>query len=359
MKFFPITHYEALMSSIYGSSIKELFHKMSVRCANMNYVQFANTMMDQILEELKNANDLQSAHMVGIEMLSRMMQDQESINLMGNMLYHCWQVQNNGNKIYYVAKNLCHRLIHTRVNVSCRYLKSPFEEIYVYLDQDEIVIDDVIDKTQRPMHGMYIGLKKEDDGKTRMRILASSGGMGLEKKTDINYHYVLTIPDDEATIDDAMNGMMDDLAAGKITAFSLTETNRKMMNDSFKLAANVLLYITSKDADLFSIKPAILSEVAGSKKNPAKAKRLLEKNGHCAQYPFIKVGYNVPSLEREAYTTGLKGGRITCMFSVSGHWRWQWKGPKESQSQEHIWIAPYTKGRGLIEGLHKKYLVEE
>jgi len=356
MKLFPVTHYEAMMNSVYGAAINDLFGRMDAY-RSADYLTFCDALVKEIESSLLGNAD-ENQLMVGIQSLQRMMANQESMNLMGNMLWHCWQMRHNGERIYYVAKDLCHRLIHTRANVSCEYVKAPFDEIYVCLDQSEIVIDDRIDNTVRPMRGMYIGLKKESSGKTRMRVMASSGGAGIENRSDINYHYVLDIPDSHATVDDAINIMMRDLGAGKITAFSLTDVNRNMIQESFRLAVNILLYITSKDADTLPVKPDSFSEAADKKTNPAKAKKLLEKIGRFAQYPFIMVGPNVPPLESEAISSRA-GGKITCMFSVSGHWRWQWKGPKDTQTQEHIWIAPYTKGKGLIEGLHKKYIVEE
>lgn len=356
MKLFPITHYEAMMNSLYGNAINALFERMDSH-RNADYLPFIDALIKE-MESVLVDNDDEDRLAIGIEALNRIMSSQESLNLMGNMLWHCWQMRNNGERIYYVSKELCHRLIHTRVNVNCEYIKAPFDEIYVCLDQNEIMIDDRIDDTMRPMRGMYIGLKKESCGKTRMRIMATSGGTGIENHSDINYHYVLDIPDSDATVEDAINTMMDDLDGGKIKVFSLTEINRKMIQDSFKMAVNVLLYITSRDADMFPLRPDKFSIAAGKKSNPAKAKKLLDKIGRFAQYPFIMVGANIPPLESEAISSR-SGGSITCMFTVSGHWRWQWKGPKDIQKQEHIWIAPYTKGKGLIEGLHKKYIVEE
>lgn len=324
---FPITHYEYICRT-HGKHIPELVDNL-MKGKPTDFMVFG----DEILKIPDNEWFWGSVN-------------ENNIQLAVRMAYHMWRMRVNGNRIYYVPPHLCEMLFHTKLSIDVSFIQSPFEEIYLYVDQNELQISDYTGT--RPIKGIYVNLHTESDGIRHLRFLATSGSEGIEENRDINYFACFSLPNHgtlEEAIDTQFKAYMEnpDLNFKKDPTFQLSK-----VEDIVKFAVNILLYITSTNSDLVDVLP---------KQHHHKSLKKQRKYANKAQMSFIYVGQHIPKPKgSEHFAVGTK---ISHKFWVSGHWRGQWKGPKEIQHQERIWIQPYIKGPDLAEGISKKYIVRD
>jgi len=324
---FPITHYEYVCKH-HGEHIPGLVDKL-MRNKSIDFGSFG--------EEVLKIPD--SEWFWGSV-------DSSNVQMAVRMAYHMWRMRACGNRIYYVPPHLCEMLYHTNLSIDVSFIQSPFEEIYLYVDQDELKISDYTGT--RPIKGIYVNLRTESDGIRHLRFLATSGSEGIEENRDVNYFACFSLPD-HGSLDSAIDtqfkayGNNPDLDYHNNPTFKLDK-----VADIVKFAVNILLYITSSHSDLSNEVP---------KQHNHKSLKKQRKYANKAQMPFIYVGHNIPIPKgSEHFAVGTK---ISHKFWVSGHWRGQWKGPKDIQHQERIWIQPYIKGPELADGIAKKYIVRD
>lgn len=339
-KYFPITHYEYVYT-LDKLSIKRIIDNLSLKFKGESVTY------DLIGNYLVNMNETDSYNI--FKMLYKI-----SGSLTFNMFYHIYKMRECGEKIYYIHKNICEMLLHTTLNVSSDLIQIPFREIYLCFDQDELTLSD--DERVLPIKGAYINLEEIGGGIRRLRVLATSGINGIEGLKDINFFFKIDLI--QGRVNDIVESYVEKLERGELPISDNADLNTKTIPALFRLIINTLLYITSKSPDILNMNPdrVNIDRVKSNKKK----RKLENKIGKVAQLPFIKVGYNTP---RIAYNNGeslQEGTKISYQFTVSGHWRMQWKGSKSNDTwkQEPVWIKPYIKGEDLAEGIHKKYIVE-
>lgn len=332
-RHFPITHYEAMWRTPECGNFREII-KLIISMMGKDPTDFL-TFADKIM---------------GIGATYGLMLNPESSNfdMAIRMTYHMWRVWATDERIYYVSPQLCEMLLHTKLTLDASFIQSPFEEVYLYTDQSGLTISD--HTGTRPVRGVYINLRHESDGIRKLRFLATSGADGISKQLDVNHFACFLIPEHgrmEDIIDRQFQSYLenDAIFGGEDHPVALDK-----IADIFRFTVNLLLYITSAQADLESIKPKSYARMSERKQRKYRSK---------AQLPFIYVGRSVK--RPQGIVNVGSGTKITHKFWVSGHWRAQWKGSSkdDSRRQERIWIEPYVKGPDLAEGLSKKYIVKE
>jgi len=269
----------------------------------------------------------------------------DNIQMAFRMMYHAWRMRACGERIYYIPQHLCDMLLHTDLTLDSSFIQSPFEEIYVYTDQSDLTMTDYTGT--RPVKGLYLNLKYESDGIKKLRFLSTSGAGGIDESKDINHFACFKIPE-HGSLDDIINRQFDEYNQEPQRVGEGIELEK--IAEIMRFSVNILLYITSANADLTKVQP---------KRHDHKSPKKQKKYSNKAQFPFIYVGHNVALPKgSESFKAGTS---ITYKFWVSGHWRAQWKGSiKENKRyQERIWIQPYIKGPDLVDGLAKKYIVPD
>jgi hypothetical protein len=277
-----------------------------------------------------------------------------------NLLYHCWRMKCCDEKIFFINKNLIHMLANTTVNMKASDLMPPFEEFYLYLDQEDLTIQDMDRGPIKPVNGIYVNIRKDNcDGIRKMRLILTSGSVGIETGNDVNYFTQFQLIDN-ANLETCIQNMFDRINDGTMHIFDMSDINRDAMIKSFSLVANIILYISSKDSDIFPFKPKTIPLF---KKSERKMKKAIQKSMRTCEKPIILVGYNFPDLA----TTDSHGKSfsISYCFDVRGYWKGQWKGsitnPGEignERRKEIIFVQPYKKGKDFVETINKKYIVQ-
>lgn len=339
---FPVTHYELMMKTNIDTMTTEIVNDLYKFFGNkeLDFLDFGDKL-------LKRYPEYMGMHSV--------IGGSSQITFAACMLYHIWRMKANKEKIYYFSRQLCNMLIATRVNIDFSFINPPFEEFFLAIDQDEIMITDggrISTGKTLPVKGMYINFRKDNDGIRKLRVLATANNS--EQDEDINYQFNWSIRD-TGNVEEIMETNIDSLLKGNIINLDDNLKNLENIKSIYKFVINCILYLTSKDADLFPFRP---DRHLITTKNPKKLKKQIQASKNTVEYPYVRVGFN---LSYDTDPSVNQGGRITIQFSVKGHWREQWYGSEKDNTriQKPIWIMPFVKGKDFADGIHKKMLVEE
>lgn len=272
------------------------------------------------------------------------------VQLFARQVYHSWMMQCCGEKIYYMSREVCDLINNTNLTIDAEFIEAPFQQIYIYTDQEELILSDARDSA--PMKGLYLSLKKEMDGKKFIRFIATSSSDRIFNKTDVNYFATFEIPE---------HGKLEDIANNEINKYMENNTvfnkvNMVMLKRMFIFCVNSLLYIGCRNIDLINFTPANIEEELARKKSASKKAKLERQIGKYNQYPYIII-----QLKRQYNTDGTvcEGKKLDHQVMVSGYWRGQWYGPRDGErKKEVIRIQSYVKGLGLKETESKKFIVK-
>ena len=273
----------------------------------------------------------------------------ESLRLSLEMLFHIWRLKETGSKVFYISKDLCEVLSSMNLTIDCEFLQAPFEEIYLYLDQDDITITD--HTGTKPVKGIYVNLQRYSSYHRKFRFLATSGAKGIEDGYDINNYASFLLPE-HGELEYVLDAHLETFKKTKVSEVSF-DAIRKI----YRMTVNILLYLSSNNADLFPIQPVNIMKLAQSKKSSSKRDKLLRQAKTSASLPFILVGKNVKAYQS---TIGGAGVKLSHKVRVSGHWRGQWRGSDKegTRKKEIIRIESYIKGSDFTEEINKHYLVK-
>jgi hypothetical protein len=329
---FPMTHYEWMKRNGINFITDELFKKFG-KSYYLSFEEFANWVENSpILLNFLSGSTLNNT------------------NLFARQIYHCYKMELNGEKIYYMNREVCNLLKNTRLTIDAEFIESPFEQIYIYTDQNDITISD--NTGIMPMRGIYIQLTKENDNKF-LRFIVTSGVEGIDQHLDVNYFATFTIPE-HGDLETIANINMDKIIKERTVLNS--DVNLTIMRKIFVFSVNALLYIGCKNVDFINFTPENLNESLLRKKNNAKKVKLERMIAKTAQIPFIIVNPKKGESDNE----GIKnmGKKLDHQIFVSGHWRGQWSGTDNNRKKEIIRIKSYLKGIGLKEETSKPFLVK-
>jgi len=281
-----------------------------------------------------------------------------SFNLIARMAWHPWTMDAYGGKIFYVSKNLWTKLEQTKLSVNIQTFRAPYPSVYIILQDCDIRMKDY--KDEGNVSGFYFQLENIHDAVMYMRIMACGKPHLISTGSDLNFYWTFRFDKIKEDVEDAIDRNVTDLGKKFMihnpTDFS--QGNIELMSRLTKIAANLMLYLTSKSPDVVETKPEVVP-VEG-KKNPAKRAKAENLKSRSMQIPFIYVGQHVTKVECPSSPSG-KTWSLSEQIWVSGHWRQQWMGSASdgTKHQEGVWIEPYKKGPDVAELINKKYIVKE
>lgn len=338
-KFFPMTHYEYVMTTdlldMPGvlKEIKNHFSNEDIGFQELGL--FMTNTFNQRLSSIAKYMSL-STGSVGLQ-----------------MIYHVYQEHLHGEKIYYLSKNLVEMFAHTAMNVSSDLIQSPFQAIYIYIDQNDLILKDYTGTA--PIKGVYVNLREESGGSRKLRIMATTGVEGLNNFTDINFFFNLNLW--PGKVDELVEEHLDQMLKGELASERDLFGNHEIIPALTRLVINSLLYITSKNPDLEKITPPKIN--MGNVKSKRKQQKLEKRLTKVAQKSFILIGGKTPRMTTANGKIVSDNSKINYQFTVAGHWRAQWKGSRSDGSwrQEQVWIKPYIKGKDLAESINKRYII--
>lgn len=331
MDVFPITHYEHIISNpekYLGCDIKTFMNIMKTK--DFDFLDFKEMIESKSIFDFKN-------HL-------------EQGNMAARMFYHIIRLYHCGEKIYYLPKDVCKLVSNTRLTIDSEFVESPFEEIYLYTDQDDLMMTD--HTGTKAMKGIYVSVRTESDGIKKVRFLATSGAEDIDDMKDVNIYACFHIPE-HGNLEEICRDQLDKY--GKSNFF---DKKYKVADDTyvevFKFLINALLYIGCRNASLIPMTPFTVEQLT-SGKGPKKAKKIINRMARKAKRPFIYVGRK--TLDGSPTYTGL-GRALDHEVMVGGHWRGQWYGPADNRRKKVIRISSYVKGAGLGPVENKKYIVK-
>jgi len=339
---FPITHYEFLMKHMGGEFLVDIFLKKLNR-KNVSFDEFARLFEN----ELDGWNDIIDSKLGRSYNLGNI----SDLNLFGRQMFHSYKMKIHGEKIYYLSRNACETLYNTRLTIDSEFIESPFEQIYMHTDQDEIFLTD--HTGVMPMRGIYLSLAR--DPVKNIRFIATSGSNGVKQAKDINYFATFNVPD-HGSLEDITDAQMNHFMKPGSGFILNAGVDMAMLRKIFVFIVNSLLYIGCQNVELVNFIPESIQKSIDRKKSGGKIKKLEKLIGRVAQQPFILVN---PSKKHNAQETVETGKKLDHQVLVSGHWRGQWKGSEldQTRKKEIIRIKSYLKGVGPT-GENKPHLVK-
>jgi len=272
-----------------------------------------------------------------------------------NVLFHLYQMKYHEEKVYVVTQQLAQQLADTSLNVNCRYLKSPFKEIFIQIDKGLFQIFDVQTLKEVDVEGIYVYLN-EDGIHREIRIMAASLLKSNEQYPfNDSIFYFRFYMDEGDKIKDKVDKYLEDPAIWSNINTKKCDggINKKYIATLSNFVFNTLLYVTSKDADIQAMlpfRPTGLKKARKQKKEQAKIART-------SALPYILVGGNVKQSCEQVVS--ISKWKLQHRVYVEGYWRIQWYGSikNDTRNAQTIWIAPYHKGPELAEVINKVHLI--
>jgi hypothetical protein len=329
---FPMTHYEWMKNHGVTLITDDIFKKFG-KTYDLGFTEFADYFVNMpLISDFFDSNSLNNT------------------NLFARQIYHCYKMMQHREKIYYLSKEVCELLKTTKLTIDAEFIESPFEQIYLYTDQNDFMLTD--NTGSMAMKGVYLQLAIENNKKL-LRFIVTSGIEGIDKHLDINYFATFEIPE---------HGDLETIANRDIQKFIMDkkvinhDVNLNIMRNVFIFSVNALLYIGCKNVDFINFTPDNLKESLERKKNTAKKEKIERLISKTAQIPFIIVNPKKGESDKD----GVKGigNKLDHQVLVSGHWRGQWSGSEDNRTKEIIRIKSYLKGIGLKDGENKPFLVK-
>lgn len=273
-----------------------------------------------------------------------------------NVLFHLYQMRHHEEKVYVVTRQLAQQLSDTSLNVNCRFLKSPFKEIFIQIEKGLFQILDLQTLKEVDVEGIYVYLH-ENGVHREIRIMAASLLKSNEQYPfNDSIFYFRFHMDEGDKIMDKVNEYINDPAIWNDINIKKTggTINKQYISILSNFVFNTLLYITSKDADIQNMLPF---KPTGLKKRK-KQKKEQKKIDRLSSLPYILVGGNIKQCYEQV--TSISKWKLKSRVYVEGYWRIQWYGSikDDTRHAQTIWIAPYHKGPELAEVINKAHLMK-
>jgi hypothetical protein len=288
-----------------------------------------------------------------IQEISFILKNTLQMTVYTNVLYHLYSLYQQHERVYYVCPKLAIDLARTELNVDTHFLKAPFPEIYIQIDPGLYYITD--STGEFPIRGFYVNVREEGEVKL-VRIMAAalkSPYSDLTTSNDDSLFY-FKIPLGPGKVAEQLQKYIDNSVTDKeheLKKFGGIY-NVNHIKELFMFVFNVLLYITSKDADILNQLPMNYGSQISRLKNKSKIAKLLQRQAKTSRLPILIIGSKVISdysIENIKSAGGVGKWKLSGRVYVSGHWRIQWYGSKDARRSELIFIKPYEKGPEIAE----------
>lgn len=356
------THYEAVLEFLKDYP-KELFDNFFSEYDSLTFTNFSDFFYNHSRFSSRLNGLLMESSLLTKSSFDPIQRDDPQIVYESNVMFHLVAMKKYHEKIYYITPKLAIDLANTNLTIDSRFLISPFEQIYLKLDSDLFMITDVENNEPVYIDGVYVNFKQYPTGKKEIRMMAVSLLEPTEKYpfNDSVFYFRIEL-NDEGNLEQQIDAYIEN------TMFNEEELNRyrgniniKYLSNISKFVFNVLLYITSKNANLVkNDSPLAQLELELQRKKKKKAKILQRKINLSASLPYIVVGQDLEHNMDKQIRSSKKGvfeNKLDHRVYVSGHWRTQWYGSGEEKYQKQIQIEPYYKGPEMADVIKRKYKV--
>ena len=276
------------------------------------------------------------------------------------LCYHTIKYYLNGCKDYVIMPAISDMLENTSIDIEPTLLHSPFPEICIQPPHGYGSIWNQ-DTGWHKITMMYISLEDEDEGKqVRIMIIGGKNKKSFTNLDDATYYFRCKMYDDK-TVEQSFKQAMGEYAKeGASAAYDVGLDNIMSSERYFKYCLNVLLYITSMNADMEwkHVYPIHIENRMKKLQDDKSINRLKKKNK--ARKACV-VGSNI-ILEPSKYVdpSGEDGEkwRLSKRVHVSGHYHGYWTGPRDGDRKlVKKWLAPYWKGPDAADQVHRKFQV--
>jgi len=268
------------------------------------------------------------------------------------ILFHAYSYHIGMGRTYEVTEPIAEMLLNTKLDVDIRLVKSPFTEI-------QIVVPPLL-KLYNNITGMhdiwciYVNFHETSDTDKLIKILCvgKANEKSMHELDDALFYF--KVPLTEGKVSENLKRELENWHIDpNYGRFSCNTTyDEHIIPRLFYFVLNILLYITSEHSDIRFIKSPYedYKERLGRLKSSGKIKKLerrMEKESKISRY-VIGSSIKLSSEETDLYDAVKRAGpRIR--FPVGGHWRMQWVGHKNEQTQKLTWVRPYLKGPEIAE----------
>lgn len=267
------------------------------------------------------------------------------------ILFHTYSYYIGKGRTYRICDDIAEMLLNTKLDIDTCMVKSPFREIQLVLPS-EIPLLNVYNESTGYHKAAWIYVNFHEDlthKMVRILIVGKPNESSVHKYDDAIFYF--RVPLYEGKVDQSLKLCLENWKNDPLHETFAAAKEEEMLPRIFHFVLNVLLYLTSHDADIIrelTEGERLVKKKAGMKSS-GKIKRIDRKLSGLSKIPVYYVGKNIQlsSEERELYRN--TGSKHSVRYPVGGHWRMQWYGPKDSQYQKQIWIRPYFRGPELAE----------
>lgn len=266
------------------------------------------------------------------------------------ILFHTYCYHYGSGRTYEVRGSIAEMLLNTKLDVDSGLVKSPFPEIMILvppllqLNNPETGLHDI--------YCFYVNLE-EGSGQHILRVMCVGRPNGKSKHVLDDAIFYFRINLDQGKVSDCLKKSLDEYHAKPEYAQFVTDKEIETLPRLFHFVLNILLYITSADADIRLLRSArsdMETRLAGLK-STGKIRKLqnrIEKESRVHRY-IVGNSIKLSDEEADLYKSIRLSGKHKVRYPVGGHWRMQWYGSKEVQEQRPKWIRPHFRGPEIAE----------
>ena len=274
-------------------------------------------------------------------------------------------------RVFRLERGLTQKLLYTSIGkIDARYVRSPFDSIYLTIPHNEELLLPNIRAGERVITGCYLFCREVDATTVKIRERESSSPVDTyiqaSDKFGADKLYLIKLlavsegagrPVTDLSDDFLFYGMFflkdgEDLlrqVAAQAEENCLVKSEAPYMEALMRFLVNALLYMSSPGAAMERVDPKY--EVVGKKASDRERAKIKAKNEVVSKLGLISIGKGVSCLQgtSEFYgETPLVARVVGCpAWRVRGHWRAQPYGPGRELRRAQ-WIEPYDKGKGLL-----------
>lgn len=294
---------------------------------------------------LKNISDIPRA----LDYIQNSVEFGNTWNVLASSYLYASHYTNSGKIKIEIEEDLSKKLLQTKLEgVYFSDIIFPFNSFYLSVDFMSVLCDDMIDKSQAKIDGVYI-IKSED--KLEITIITSDK---YSRFICLNY----PISQDQ-TIDNLIS------THSTIKTYSYEEMEKVVghinEDDEIKkidgvdcdcsavthLVFSILLYLTSfwNDENKRIVQTYDYDNLLKRKNKKINSKKFAIKKANAEN--IIYLNHKKSNQKKSLYQNKINNSNK--FFIVRGHWRKQPIGKKNRPETKIIWIEPYWKGEGDIQ----------
>lgn len=273
----------------------------------------------------------------------------QDISLVAHIIFHQYSYYLGAGRTYEVSNGIAEMLLNTKLDIDTDLLKSPFREIILMPPPGLLQVYNRY-TGWHDVYTIYVHLDERSPIDKMLRVLVV--GKANEKSTNPydDAAFFFKVDFKEGNVFDNLDTYMKEWEKDPLHDTYSTENDTEVMPRIFQFVLNVLLYLTSQDADIRH-KDSQYQDMAKRIKGLKSAGKIRKLQQRMEKEPVERryvVGSSVHlSTEERTLYQGVAKGRLK--WAVGGHWRKQWYGKRGEQYQKPKWIRPYFKGSELAD----------